>query len=125
MPKLSPVRNPLVAAKTQSDFLARWPGASCKRLNYDNDLSVYVLRLSNGMFVGACSNANELWDRAYALLDKGCMKSQRRASRFTGPEGLAENESIGLRSERAEVADIRTVGGCSLHQVGPLIGALT
>lgn len=84
---------------------------------------MFVLRLSNGMFIGACSNSDELWNRGYALMDKGCMELQRRASRFTGPEIRTEERCVQLKSGTDVGASRKSAGELSLYPVGPLIGA--
>jgi hypothetical protein len=90
MQKMLSARNPLVAPWTEADFQARWPGSTCKKMKYDTDMQVFIVRLADGLLVAAGANPAALWDKAYALLDKGCLESQRRASRMRSTNAVVE-----------------------------------
>jgi hypothetical protein len=78
MPKSSN-RNPLFSPRTEADFLACWPGATCTEFSYDSGLSVYVLRLSDGALVAVGGNNVDIWEKGMALLEKGFATSSKLA----------------------------------------------
>jgi len=81
MSKLSGIkRNPLSAARTSADFLARWPGATCVKFAYDADLYVYVLRLQDGTLVGTGINEGDLWDKGVSLMEHACPVRQKQVT---------------------------------------------
>lgn len=106
MQKMSSVRNPLVAPRTEADFQARWPGSTCKKFNYDADLSVFIIRLADGLQIAVGANPEALWEKAYALLDKGCIESQRRASRVRSTGAVDKRKAHSAASVRATTVEV-------------------
>jgi hypothetical protein len=80
--KPSKSNNPLRAHRTQAEFLALSPGASCKELKYSPDLSVFILKLANGATFVVAGNEETAWDRGVDMLERGCVASQTKAANF-------------------------------------------
>jgi hypothetical protein len=81
MSNLNPrYKNPLTAPRTSLDFLTRWPGATCRPFHYAPGLSVFVLRLADGMVVATGYREAALWDKGMGLLENMCLAAQKRAS---------------------------------------------
>jgi hypothetical protein len=70
-------KNPLFSPRTETDFRARWPGATCNEFPYDPGLSVFVLRLEDGALVAVCGNDVDIWEKGMALLEKGRARRPR------------------------------------------------
>lgn len=72
--------NPLRQYRTEAEFLALSPGATCKKLEYSQDLAVFVLKLADGSTFVVAGNEESAWDRGVDLLEKGCVVSQTRSA---------------------------------------------
>lgn len=97
MPKLLQSRSKHHGApRTQSDFLANWPGSTCKKLDYAIGLTVYVLRLANGRLVAVCGNDIDAWEKGYAVLEKSMALDPRTNKALSLPLPLRMEHVVAL-----------------------------
>jgi hypothetical protein len=76
--RTKPSSNPLHSPRSEEDFLACWPGATCEEVNYSPGLTVYVLRLADGMLVAISGSSVTIWDKGMALMEKGFSRKPQR-----------------------------------------------
>lgn len=86
---VNPNANPLRALRTAADFHAISPGATCKKLQYDQELSVFVLKLADGSTLVVAGNEESAWDRGVEMLENGHAPAPAYVRAPKCPEALA------------------------------------